>query len=164
MRAENALLCLDCSMILSYNSIMTITREVVYAGENVTRRTEKLRQIRTAIQVLRESGLPDDIDMEKYENHEMAHVIFSRNGMCSHIEAGKKIDESGDVVSWYLQHLHSYEERMNLTGVEIIRESLAPIMIKTRKPVSELSRKDVIDAGAGVGQLVIDGILKLLGD
>jgi hypothetical protein len=141
---------------------MAITREVVYVGADVNRRTEKLRQIRAATEALSGIGLPEDIEMEGYENHELSHIIFSRNGLSSHIEAGRKVDEEGTVVGWYLQHLHAPEEIPKLTGVQAMRESIAPILIKTEKSVSPLSSKDLEDFRAGFGMMIIQKILKIL--
>lgn len=134
--------------------------KTVYKGEFTDRRTEKLRQILSAIRRLEEVGCSiNDKEAEADRNHEMAHVVGHEPGRKGRIRAHVLVSNNNKILGWGVEHDMTLEEKLKMRPGEQTRASLAPAFVKN-KHISRLNMVDMFAAGIGVVTTGIDKILE----
>lgn len=118
----------------------------LYRGEFTNSRTNQFRQVETATRKLLDRGLSKKwINYEKTINHEKAHIVGHEPGRSGRIISQVLVNKYNSVVGWYIEHEINPDEKLSMSGKEIIKGSLSPAFINKRK-TSFLSIYDVANA------------------
>ncbi len=136
--------------------------EALYIGEYTNRKTEKFRQIETAvaacIDVVEKSGI-DSADFlgffEETRNHEKAHTVGFRPGRTGRIVARGAVDKEG--CKFTIENELHPDELRSFGFRENLKVGLAPAFIRGRKT----SLPSAYDLFAVINNGIVDGFEKL---